>query len=211
MYSFKNKFVRVSIILSLIYSSLLFLTLALAHHSHTAFDGDTQLELNGIVVEMDYRNPHIEIILRVGEDDPTTAEVEGDVWEIDTVSATGANRHKLYADTIQPGHPLKIIGWPAKNGDLVMYAGTLVMFEDPEAAIAANQSFAGDITLEPVQADTVSGDSEEPKPVTIISSEGSGTNAPATTGTTGTTEQANSQTEVTEIKRRKFIFRETLW
>jgi hypothetical protein len=48
---------------------------AFAHHGWTSYDSDTLLSLTGTIVEVDYRNPHVQIVLEV----PAEPEEDGTI------------------------------------------------------------------------------------------------------------------------------------
>ncbi len=198
-----------------LFIAALLVSIALAHHSHNSFDEGTLVELSGIVEEINYRNPHIEIVLRVGVDDPETEEVESVLWEIDTVSATGANRHKLYRDTIEEGDPLRAYGWPLSNGEPVIYGGRLVMFEDPEAAIEAEQSFIreelseGFVVVESVE----DGKTIIPLDEVVIETSNDEASRNEVSRDESADDDLSAESEVQEanFSTRTFMFRQTLW
>ncbi len=108
---------------------------AIAHHSARGFDENRHIELEGRIIEIDYRNPHIEMIIHVGVDDPTTTEVEGQIWEVETVSATTAHRHGIYAESLAVGNPLRIRGWAARDGDTEIFVSSITLFDEPETVL----------------------------------------------------------------------------
>lgn len=197
---------------------ILLLSFVIAHHSHNAFDEGTLIELSGVVEEVNYRNPHVEIILRVGTDDPETEEVESVLWEIDTVSATGASRHKLRRDTIQEGDPLRAYGWPLNNGESVIYGGRLLLFEDSEAAIEANQSFIredfpdGVWVIESVEDGKTVIPFDEVVPGEVVPEASTDVDERADTdSSTDVDEGTDAESVEATLPTKTFMFRQTLW
>lgn len=158
MFNMKN-LVKFTVVMSLCLSSIV----AIAHHSARGFDANRHIELEGRIIEIDYRNPHIEMMIHVGIDDPTTTELEGEVWEVETVSATTAHRHGIYAESLAVGDPLRVRGWAAKDGDTEIFVSSITLFDEPETVLLLWQegaeagSLASDDVVaseEVVQADT---------------------------------------------------------
>ena len=67
---------------------------ALAHHSRTAYDLDTEIEVHGIVKEVRWRNPHVRYVLEVENDDGVTENL-GLRWP---------RGDRARADGLVPGH-----------------------------------------------------------------------------------------------------------
>ena len=120
---------------------------AIAHHSARGFDENKHIELEGRIIEIDYRNPHIEMMIHVGIDDPTTAEVEGEIWEVETVSATTAHRHGMYAESLAVGNPLRVRGWAAKDDGKEIFVSSITLFDEPETVLLLWQEGAEAGTL----------------------------------------------------------------
>jgi len=131
--------------------------LVFAHHSARGFDANRHIDLEGRVIELDYRNPHIEMMIHVGVDDPTTNELEGQVWEVETVSATTAHRHGIYADSLAIGDPLRVRGWAAKDGGLEIFVSSITLFEEPEKVLLVwEESFeAGSLVSDSVSVEKI--------------------------------------------------------
>ncbi len=138
-----NFFVKFLLVLVVSFAGLV----AFAHHSARGFDSNRHIDLEGRVIELDYRNPHIEMKIHVGVDDPTTAELEGVVWDVETVSATTAHRHGIYADSLRVGNPLRVRGWAAKDGDPEIFVSSITLFDEPEKVLLVWQEGAQAGTL----------------------------------------------------------------
>jgi len=83
---------------------------AQAHHSVSAwFDTTAMTEIEGVVTEFRWQNPHVVFTLRVpGE--------QGDAeWEIETLSISGISRWGITRDLVNVGDRLRVAGNPARR------------------------------------------------------------------------------------------------
>lgn len=91
---------------------------ALAHHSFFGrFDTSTLIELEGEVVELEWRNPHVYMTVRTRAEDGSTAD-----WEIETSSLTVLKRMGIDAGTIRIGDRIKLAGNPPVGARKEIYA-----------------------------------------------------------------------------------------
>ena len=83
---------------------------AQAHHSVSAwFDTTAMTEVEGVVTEFRWQNPHVVFTLRVpGEQ----GEAE---WEIETLSISGISRWGITRDLVNVGDRLRVAGNPARR------------------------------------------------------------------------------------------------
>ena len=100
---------------------------AFAHHNYRLrFDYDVNVEMDVVVTKFDWKNPHIEILVDVENDDGTTTP-----WIMPTMTPGVANRLGITPDTLQAGDRIHVTGAPARNGsnellkDLVVNIYTL--------------------------------------------------------------------------------------
>jgi hypothetical protein len=84
---------------------------ALAHHSVSAwFDTTATTEIEGVVTDFRWQNPHVVFTLRVpGERGET-------LWEIETLSISGISRWGITRDLVNVGDRLRVAGNPARRG-----------------------------------------------------------------------------------------------
>jgi hypothetical protein len=78
---------------------------AFAHHSMVEFDRSNIRELQGEVTYVSWRNPHVELKLRVKEPDGTEA-----VWSIEAQDINTMSRRGLYAGLVEVGDQVRIAG-----------------------------------------------------------------------------------------------------
>ncbi|HEY3518996.1 MAG TPA: DUF6152 family protein, partial [Gammaproteobacteria bacterium] len=84
---------------------------ALAHHSVAAwFDTTATTEIEGIVTEFRWQNPHVVFTMRVAGDEGES------LWEIETLSISGISRWGITRDLVSVGDRLRVAGNPARRG-----------------------------------------------------------------------------------------------
>jgi hypothetical protein len=87
-------------------------TLAVAHHSYSAFDMGGEKTLTGVVKKFDYTNPHSWIWLDVTNDKGSV-----DTWGIEGMSPNYLSRRGWSRTTLKPGDKVSITFHPAKEGN----------------------------------------------------------------------------------------------
>jgi hypothetical protein len=87
---------------------------ALAHHSFAAeFDANTPVTLKGVVVRMEWINPHSWIHIDVKGDDGTVTR-----WMIEGGTPNTLFRRGFTKESLQAGTEITVEGYRAKNGAL---------------------------------------------------------------------------------------------
>jgi hypothetical protein len=84
---------------------------AFAHHSFAMFDRDNPVELEGIVQEFKFSNPHTFILLEAKQKDGSAK-----VWNLEGMSPSGLVREGWSSRTLKVGDELKLIIWPLRSG-----------------------------------------------------------------------------------------------
>ncbi|MFP6829815.1 MAG: DUF6152 family protein, partial [Gammaproteobacteria bacterium] len=82
-----------------------------AHHASTAGFTTNNINVEGVVTEFQFANPHLNIYLDVTDENGEVTQ-----WIATGESATGARRKGWTAKTIQPGQHVRINGREARNG-----------------------------------------------------------------------------------------------
>jgi hypothetical protein len=82
-----------------------------AHHSVSAwFDTTATTEIEGVVTDFRWQNPHVMFTMRV-------PDAQGDaLWEIETLSISGISRWGITRDLVNVGDRLRVAGNPARQG-----------------------------------------------------------------------------------------------
>jgi hypothetical protein len=85
---------------------------AAAHHSVSAwFDRDGRQEVEGVVTEIRWENPHVRWFMRA----PTAGGADG-IWEIETLSVSGISRWGITGELLRVGDRVRVSGWPSRRG-----------------------------------------------------------------------------------------------
>jgi len=83
----------------------------LAHHSFAMFDRDNQVDLEGVVQEFRFANPHTFIYLAVKQDDGSTV-----TWSLEGQSPSALVRDGWTSKTLKPGDELRMRIAPLRSG-----------------------------------------------------------------------------------------------
>ncbi len=84
---------------------------ALAHHSVSAwFDTTATTEIEGVVTDFRWQNPHVIFTMRVPQEQGEA------LWEIETLSISGISRWGITRDLVNVGDRLRVAGNPARQG-----------------------------------------------------------------------------------------------
>ena len=85
-------------------------TFALAHHNvANRYDPNQVVELEGVVTETIWRNPHVQINLRV-----TDESGQEQVWDMATTALSNMRRWQIDPDFIEVGDTIRVAGNPAR-------------------------------------------------------------------------------------------------
>ena len=97
---------------------------AVAHHSYTEFDNTQSIEIDGIVLNVAWQNPHALIEVQ-------TADPDGDLvtWEIESSGVNYLRRLQMPLEILKVGSRVKVAGWPSKRSDVRLY-GTNILSAD---------------------------------------------------------------------------------
>ena len=86
-------------------------TAALAHHSFAMFDNDNPIELEGVVQEFKYTNPHSYLLLQVKAPDGSSV-----LWNLEGQAPSLLTRDGWSSHTLRPGDELKLSIDPLRSG-----------------------------------------------------------------------------------------------
>ncbi len=110
----------------------LFAVPAMAHHSTTYFDMETQVvHENATVVQFRVANPHGELIYIVTDDNGNETK-----WNAELPSANFTRRAGINNSTLSPGDRLTLIGWPGRPGRTRERLMRLMRVEFPNGDVA---------------------------------------------------------------------------
>jgi hypothetical protein len=85
---------------------------ALAHHSTAIYDSDHPIELAGTVVEWQFVNPHVFIVLEVAD----AATGDKKVWNLEGGNTAGLFRRGWTPSTLKPGDRIAVTVRPLRSG-----------------------------------------------------------------------------------------------
>jgi len=82
-----------------------------AHHSHAMYDSTAEIELEGVIKEVRWANPHVWLYLVVGNPDGTAK-----TWAFEGASIEQLRRKGWTLDSLSAGSPIKISCYPLRSG-----------------------------------------------------------------------------------------------
>ena len=123
--------------------ALLFAIPATAHHSQTMYDGDTDIEMRGVVKEFEWRNPHTWLYVTIEDENGAPSE-----WVFESNSIGQLTRVGWTADAIKPGDEVTIIMHPLRDGTR---GGTIVAVHMPDGTVLPS----GGMRPDPIRGSTV--------------------------------------------------------
>ncbi len=97
--------------------------MATAHHSYSAsYDLSRPVEIQGVIQELRYANPHVEFVVAVPGADGSIA-----TWLVSTAGVSRAQGLGLTPEVLAAGQPVTVVGWPAWDGSLELGASTITV------------------------------------------------------------------------------------
>ena len=101
--------------------------LSQAHHAFGGFfDMGTMTEIEGVVTEMSWRNPHVRFGVRTDD---------GNVWQIETNSVSILRRMDINADVFGVGDRVRLAGGAAKDGSHAMFSNNALLADGREIVL----------------------------------------------------------------------------
>lgn len=94
---------------------------AFSHHSSTEYDRTTVVELEGEVVGVSWRNPHVTLELA------TTQGGEQTVWELEGSSVSAQRRRGLTEDLVKVGDQVRVAGFTSSRRPAHMFVNHLLL------------------------------------------------------------------------------------
>jgi Family of unknown function (DUF6152) len=97
--------------------------LATAHHSYSAsYDLSRPVQIQGVIQELRYANPHVEFVVAVPGADGLVVP-----WSVSTAGVSRAQGLGLTPELLAAGQPVTVVGWPAWDGSLELGASTITV------------------------------------------------------------------------------------
>jgi hypothetical protein len=114
-----------------------------AHHSVSAwFDRDGRQEIEGVVTEIRWENPHVRWFMRA----PTASGAEG-IWEIETLSVSGISRWGINEELLQVGDRVRVSGWPSRRGLDNIFVRNVLLSRGQELVFGGEPIYSSESTL----------------------------------------------------------------
>jgi hypothetical protein len=109
-----------------------------AHHSVSAwFDTTATAEIEGVVTEFRWQNPHVVFTMRVpGE--------QGELWEIETLSISGISRWGITRDLVSVGDRLRVAGNPARRNANNLFVRNILLPSGREIVLGGAARWSSD-------------------------------------------------------------------
>ena len=102
---------------------------ATAHHSVAAnFDEKTITELEGEIVRVFWRNPHVGFTVSVRDEDGGE-----ELWDIESTSVSTLRRMDISQSLVSAGQTVRVAGNPSRRGDRLIYVNNLLLPDGREA------------------------------------------------------------------------------
>jgi hypothetical protein len=102
-----------------------------AHHAVAgSYDTTRTIELEGVVTEVLWRNPHVQLSMR--SRDENGVEIS---WELATTSLSNMRRWKIEPDFIEVGDSIRVAGNPAVRGDHGLYVRNVLTRDGAEVLL----------------------------------------------------------------------------
>jgi hypothetical protein len=103
-----------------------------AHHAWAAiFDADGDIEIEGVVTEVLWRNPHVQMLITT---DPGTPEEV--VWTIESNAVSRLTPMGVTADVLPIGAPVKIAGLPSLQGKNEIFLNNILLPDQTEVLMS---------------------------------------------------------------------------
>ena len=94
-----------------------------AHHSYSAsYDLSSPVQIQGVIQELRYANPHVEFVVAVPGADGSLVP-----WLVSTAGVIRAQGLGLTPEFLAAGQPVTVVGWPAWDGSLEIGASTITV------------------------------------------------------------------------------------
>jgi hypothetical protein len=98
-----------------------------SHHGAVAYDRQAMISIQGKITSYAWENPHALIRLEVEHDNGSTEE-----WAVETAGLVILARVGWNKETLKPGDPCTVVGYPAKNGSHTMILRNLILEDGRE-------------------------------------------------------------------------------
>lgn len=106
-----------------------------AHHSFFGrFDNSSHMELEGVVTDLHWENPHIHIFL-----DVTNADGSVTKWDLESGSPTLMQRAGIPRDSLKEGMTIRVAAWPPLTDKVEAFATNILLPDGQELVVQTGQ------------------------------------------------------------------------
>lgn len=103
-----------------------------AHHSTLGFfDPDQTIEMEGVLTEISWANPHVRFDVDVTNE---AGAIES--WHVETSALSVLRSRGLHQDFMQPGDRIRISGAPSRRGEMEINGRTVLLADGTEVIMA---------------------------------------------------------------------------
>ena len=132
--------------------------LAVAHHSVSAwFDTTATTEVEGVVTDFRWQNPHVVFTMRVAGDGGEA------LWEIETLSISGISRWGITHDLFSVGDRLRVAGNPARRGENNIFVRNILLPSGREIVLGGAARWSTDTLRGSELLQATEGDGSRPE------------------------------------------------
>jgi Family of unknown function (DUF6152) len=110
----------------------------LAHHSVSAwFDTSEVIELEGVVTEVEWSNPHVRFTLSVEDENGQTVD-----WDVESLSVSGIGRWGITADLMAVGDRVLVAGNPSRRSLDNVFVRNILLPSGQEIVLGGDARFS---------------------------------------------------------------------
>ena len=99
-------------------------TVASAHHAFAGvFDMDNLAEIEGVITEVLWRNPHVSFLIQTDT---------GETWDVETNSVSIIRRMDISPELLNVGDTVGVAGFPNRRGEKAMWTNNILLADGRE-------------------------------------------------------------------------------
>ena len=95
-------------------------TVSLGHHSIAAYDAEGWQEIEGVVAQLSWRNPHMTLVITVRDENGSAQE-----WNVEGAAVNTLVRRGVTRESLEVGQRIRLGGWPSSRGRTEILATNL--------------------------------------------------------------------------------------
>ena len=132
---------------------------AAAHHSVAAwFSTSEAQEVEGVVTDIQWENPHVRFFLRAPDDSGSDV-----LWEVETLSVSGISRWGITDDMLSIGDRVRVSGNPSRRGLDNIFVRNLLLPNGQELVFGGEPIYSDDALRGSEVQNADSGDGSRPE------------------------------------------------